>query len=125
MQTVLIDTDIIIDYLRGHTLAIEYLEKLKPPIFISVVTIAEIYAGIRSNHEEKTVANLMDTFEVFSLENITAITGGQFVQQYAKSHGTGLADALIAATALHHKATLVTLNTKHFPMIKTIKPYKK
>ncbi|EKD91792.1 MAG: hypothetical protein ACD_29C00373G0001, partial [uncultured bacterium] len=38
-------------------------------------------------------------------------------------HGTGLADAIIAATALHNELELVTLNTRHFPMLKTVKPY--
>ena len=50
---------------------------------------------------------------------------GDLRGKYGKSHGTDLPDAILAATAQHHKATLVTLNTKHFPMIKTMKPYKR
>jgi predicted nucleic acid-binding protein len=47
-------------------------------------------------------------------------------RDYGKSHGVGLADALIAATAELNQATLVTLNQKHFPMIIDIMvPYQK
>jgi predicted nucleic acid-binding protein len=37
-----------------------------------------------------------------------------------------LADALIAATATVQQATLITLNKRHFPMIRNIQvPYRK
>jgi predicted nucleic acid-binding protein len=41
-------------------------------------------------------------------------------RDYGHSHGTGLADALIAATAEREGAMLVTLNTAHFPMLKRV-----
>jgi hypothetical protein len=42
---------------------------------------------------------------------------GFFKRDYQPSHGTGIADALIAATAEVHEMRLVTLNEKHFPML--------
>jgi predicted nucleic acid-binding protein len=42
---------------------------------------------------------------------------GSFRRQFARSHGTGLLDALIAATAEAHGARLVTCNARHFPML--------
>jgi predicted nucleic acid-binding protein len=49
-----------------------------------------------------------------------------FRRDYGKSHGVGLADALIAASAEMRGAVLVTLNRKHFPMLPTvIVPYQK
>ena len=55
-----------------------------------------------------------------------AVRGGLFRRDYGKSHGVGLADALIAATAELAQATLVTLNAKHFPMLPTVLvPYQK
>jgi len=48
------------------------------------------------------------------------VTGGLYRRDYRKSHETGLADALIAATARLHSLTLVTLNKKHFPMLTSI-----
>jgi len=51
---------------------------------------------------------------------LTFNTGGD------KSHGVGLADAILAATAEVENAELKTLNTKHYPMLKGLRPaYKK
>ena len=41
---------------------------------------------------------------------------GEYLRQYEKSHIVELGDALIAATAVIHKAELWTRNRKHFPM---------
>jgi predicted nucleic acid-binding protein len=46
--------------------------------------------------------------------------GGQYHKHYRPSHNTGVVDALIAATAHRKGATLVTHNTKHFPMLENI-----
>ena len=43
----LIDTNVLIDYLRDQADAVSYLESLAEQIFISAVTIAELYAGVR------------------------------------------------------------------------------
>jgi predicted nucleic acid-binding protein len=51
---------------------------------------------------------------------------GRYQRRYAKSHGMGLADAIIAASAITEEATLKTLNVKHYPMFKELMPaYKK
>jgi predicted nucleic acid-binding protein len=51
-----------------------------------------------------------------------AIAGGLYERDFGKSHGVGLADAILAATAEAEKAELKTLNVKHYPMIKGLKP---
>ena len=51
-----------------------------------------------------------------------ARTGGLYKRDYAKSHGVGLADAIVAATVLVENADFVTLNVKHYPMIADLKP---
>ena len=124
-KSLLVDTNIVIDYLRNYKPAVNYLEKLSMPLFLSAISVAEIYAGIRNDSEQKSVENFLNAVEILSTDNTIAATGGTFCKKYKNSHGVGLADALIAATALHHNATLATLNTRHFPMIKTIKPYEK
>jgi predicted nucleic acid-binding protein len=55
-----------------------------------------------------------------------AVRGGLYRRDFGKSHSTGLADALIAATAELSGARLVTLNDRHFPMLSdVIVPYQK
>ena len=46
----------------------------------------------------------------------------QRYHSFGKSHGVGLADAIIAATSQIENADLATLNTKHYPMIVRLKP---
>ena len=121
----LIDTNVIIDYLRNDLHAVHYLEKLSAPISLSAISVAEIYAGIRNKIEEKAVQHLLSIITILPTDQNIAAIAGTFYKHYKKSHGVDLADAIIAATSQLHEATLVTLNTKHFPMIKTIKPYKK
>jgi predicted nucleic acid-binding protein len=55
-----------------------------------------------------------------------AIQAGLLRRQYRLSHRPELPDMLIAATALVHNATLVTLNSKHFSMLSDVLvPYQK
>lgn len=56
-------------------------------------------------------------FRVYDMTSRIAERGGYFKRDCQPSHGTGLADALIAATADVQHARLVTLNVKHFPML--------
>ena len=125
-ECLLIDSDVLIDYLRGYPAATSYLENLTERQIVSVMTIAELYTGIREGSERQAVEELLKTFEIISVNEKTAITGGLFRRTFLKSHGVGIADAVIAATAEAEGATLVTLNQKHFPMLsKVIVPYRK
>ena len=58
-------------------------------------------------------------------ENISMIAGDLF-EKYYHSHGLGIMDALVAASAIVTKDTLVSHNIKHFTFIKElklVKPY--
>ncbi len=125
-QLLLLDTDVLIDYLRDRTEAVDYLESLTPSLLVSAVTVAELYAGVRDGDERNVLDEFIQSFQVVPLDNQIAVTAGLIRRDYGKSHGTGLADAIIAATAQIQNANLVTLNRKHFPMVKDIVvPYQK
>ena len=122
----LIDTDVIIDYLRDRPEAVSYLESLTEPLMVSAVTIAELYAGVRDGAERRALDIFIQAFEIVAVDVEVAVKGGLYRRDYSKSHNTGLADALIAATAEIRNAELVTLNKKHFPMLaNVIVPYQK
>ena len=122
----LIDTDVLIDYLRDETIAVSYLESLSPPLLISAISVAELYAGVREGDERFALNEFLNAFEIVPVDEDIAVAGGLYRRGYAKSHGTGLNDALIAATATLRNATLVTLNRKHFPMpLSLTVPYQK
>jgi predicted nucleic acid-binding protein len=125
-KPLLIDTDVLIDYLREQSEAVTYIEGLTEPLLISAITMAELYAGVREGKERLALDTFMTAFKVVPLDREIAVKGGLFRRDYKTSHRVGLADALIAATAEVKQATLVTLNKKHFPMLKTITvPYRK
>ena len=122
----LIDTDMLIEYLRGRSEAAEYLESLTSDLYISVISVAELFAGVRGDEEEQSLKQLLLAFVVLPVTERTARLGGLYRRDYGRSHGTGLADALIAATAEENGADLITFNRRHFPMISRITvPYER
>jgi len=122
----LIDTDVLIDYLRDRAEAVSYLEGLTESLLVSVITVAELYAGVREGAERTKLDEFIRAFEIVSVGREIAVRGGLYRRDYMKSHNVGLADALIAATAESRQAALVTLNGKHFPMLaNVVVPYQK
>lgn len=129
MERCLIDTDIIIDHLRGEEKARDFLRQTKSEetdILYSVITKAELYSGVRQKEEEK-VSYLLRSIEEVRIDGEIAIHAGRYRNKFYASHGLLLPDALIAASAKKVGATLVTLNKKHYPMqdIKIQVPYHK
>jgi hypothetical protein len=118
------DTTILVDHLRGHEEARQYIKFVDEAKWTSVMTRAELFAGVFDEKERRQVEGLLSVFRVREVTAPIAEQGGYFKRDYQPSHGTGLADALIAATAEVHDARLVTLNEKHFPMLDdVIVPY--
>lgn len=126
MAELLIDTDVLIDYLRDRAESVQYLESLTPPMAVSAVTVAELYAGVRDGTERLVLDRFIDSFQVIPVDGRIAVRAGIIRRDFGKRDGTGLADAIIAATVELHRAQLVTLNNKHFQMLtKVVVPYQK
>jgi len=117
MNRLLLDSCILIDYLREHPPAVGYIRTLAAEPLLSAVTIAEVYVGVRNRVEASRVETLVDLFVVLAVDAEIACQAGGLRRRFARSHGTGLLDALIAATAQVHGARLVTRNARHFPML--------
>ena len=121
-KTLLIDTDVMIDFLRGHPKAVALVKKHSSRIILSSIVTAELYAGVRGDEELDTLDNLLSLFRVIPVSPSLAKAGGLNKRDYSKAHGVGLADAIVAATCEAENAELKTLNIKHYPMIKGLKP---
>lgn len=114
----LIDTDILIWVLRGNKKYVDLLLDLKDkePLSISTITIAEIYKNIYPSEIVKT-ETILNEFQVLDVTTPISKQAGLYWQQYVKRlKNLSLTDCLISATASIHGLTLVSLNTKHFPM---------
>ena len=117
----LVDTDVLIDYLRGVPAAVESLLALGE-VSVSVVSVAELFAGFRGGKEQADIGRLLAECQVLPVTEDLAREAGLFKKKYFASHSVQLPDAMIAATALAHGLALVTLNVKHYPMVAGLAP---
>lgn len=117
----LIDTCVLIDLLRGSDRASQALIVLTGPLYVSGVSVTELYAGVRSPKEEMMVERLLGAFRKAETTDLVWRVAGHNLRHYGSSHAIGTADAIIAATAEVHGLELRTLNVKHFPMFKRLR----
>jgi predicted nucleic acid-binding protein len=125
----LIDTDIAIDHFHGNKSAREFFAQTLEsgePLYISVVTLTELLAGMRPGEEELT-EKLLSLFTIIDIDSDIGRKAGEYLRNYSRSHKLDLGDALIAATTAMMGAELVTRNTKHYPMrdIQIAAPYER
>ena len=118
----LVDTDILVDYLRGTPGAVAFIESRSEDLLASVISVAELFAGLREGRERASLESFIAAFNMIPVDREIAERGGIYRRDFMRSHRLGLADALIAATADVMDAELATLNVKHFPMRPRLKP---
>jgi len=121
-KSIILDTDVLVDFLRGHNKALAFVNAQSDRIILSSIVVAELYAGVKGDAEQVALEDFISLFRVIPVDAKIAKTGGFYKRDYAKSHGVGLADAILAATAEAENAELKTLNTKHYPMLKGLRP---
>lgn len=123
---ILLDTDVLVDFFRGSRKAVALVNLHSDRIILSSIVVAELFAGVKGDTEQAVLENFVSLFRVVPVSTEIAKAGGLYKRDYGKSHGVGLADAILAATAEAEDAELKTLNIRHYPMLKGLKPaYKK
>jgi predicted nucleic acid-binding protein len=103
----LLDTDILIDFLRGYNKAVDFVTENSHKIILSSIVVAELNAGVKGVAEQTALDNFVSLFPVIPVTYEIARAGGLFKRDYGKSHGVGLADAIIAATCESENAELM------------------
>ncbi|MCX5826479.1 MAG: type II toxin-antitoxin system VapC family toxin [Deltaproteobacteria bacterium] len=117
MQTVLVDTDVAIDFLRGNAYAKELLENLwsEGRASISTLSVYELDAGMR-DHERKATKAFIDACRIDDVTREIAEKAGELRREYQKRGITiPSMDCIIAATALVSGYKIATRNKRHFP----------
>ncbi len=84
--------------------------------------VSEPYVGVKGETEYAILQRFVALFRVVPVDREIARIGGLFRRDYGKSHGVGLAGCIVAATVQAEGAQLKTLNTRHYPMLKGLKP---
>ena len=106
----LLDTNILIDVLRGESAALAWLER-QSQAQISVITWIEVLVGCRAG-ETEAVEAWLESFPRLPLDDRIARESVRLRQQ----HGLKVPDAIILATARCADLTLVTRNSRDFPL---------
>jgi predicted nucleic acid-binding protein len=124
-MTLLIDTSVLIDHLRGEEAARRALANAARQgerLACSVVTKVEVLAGMQPA-EEPLTRRLMSALDWISVDDAIAERAGELANRFLRAHpGVDPVDFIIAATAELHDAGLWTRNVKHFPMIPGLAP---
>lgn len=125
----LLDTNILIWIIRGEKKYVDWFNKLKGEITLSIstLTIAEIYKNTYPAELIRT-DQIIDDCDILDVTSSIAKQGGLYYQMYIKKlRNLHIIDCIIAATSREHDLILLTLNTRHFPMsdIRVIDPVKK
>jgi predicted nucleic acid-binding protein len=116
--TAVVDTSVLVDYLRGHEGAAEVLERERAiaPLHASEITRLEILAGMRPAEEDAT-RSLLSALVWHPVDAEVAEEAGALGRRWLRSHHTiDSADLAIAATVILHGSSLLTRNVRHFPM---------
>src|SRR3990172_9808015 len=119
MARYLLDTDAIIDYLLGVASSVSLVQDLaRRDDFLCAcdVVIAEVYAGLRPTDREKA-QRLLAACYFLTTSPAAARQAGEWRYAHARRGMTlSTTDTLVAATAHAHQATVVTGNTRDYPI---------
>ena len=123
-MTVVFDTSILIDVLRGDPAALGYVRGVTEAPICSEVTRIEVARGLRSA-ERASAEQLLRTLRWVPLDEPIARRAGELGRRWDRHRpGISLADLVIAATVEQVDAQLATANFRHFPMFEDLQaPY--
>lgn len=118
----LVDTNIIINYLRGDVKATDFIQAFgKENLALSIIVEMELYNGVLNKIEYLKIKKELNDFVRLELNENIGQTALFLSKKYALSHHMSVADTLIAATALVYNLELRTYNLKDFRFISTLK----
>jgi predicted nucleic acid-binding protein len=117
----IIDTDVLIWYLRGNAKAQKVINA-NVPFKISVVNYMELLQGLRDKKECRALQKFIRNYsiEIIQINESISSRAMFYVEDYCLSHSMELGDAIIAATALENREILMTTNEKHYGFIPNI-----
>jgi len=113
-QSVIVDTDILIDFGLDRSDAVQTIAKLEEnyTITFSVITAMEMYAGCRSKNDLKKVDELLSGLQIELVNKSVSEKAFELMKKFRSSHGVEINDMLIAATAIILEVKLISKNQK-------------
>lgn len=128
MAETVVDSSILIDYLRGREPAREYLEALQSAdeLATHIIVAAEVLTGARDQREQEVIQLALREFRMHVASEADCSAALNSLSQFRLSHGVGWHDCLIAASCVRKRLPLATLNEKHFSVfddLDVVRPY--
>jgi len=115
---VIFDTNILIELYRGNIKVKEEIELLNTNVFyISSITVAEFMVGAKDKADFKRIEKQLNKYTTIPINTDISEIFTDLFKKLTLSHRPGIADTLIAATALYYHLPLYTHNKKHFQFI--------
>jgi predicted nucleic acid-binding protein len=118
VEMILLDTNILIEILKGHQETINKVQGFDMTLAISSITAMELYYGAHNKAELNRLEKFVSLFHTIHINETISAQATKLVKIYAKSHNLDIPDSLIASTALMHQCELFTYNIKDFTYIK-------
>ena len=122
MEKVCLDTDVLIQALKGDELIALRLQELSANglLFTTAYNTFELFEGIYrkksiQEKERRKVEELFSNIKVLDLSFESSLLAARlFAELIARGRETQRGDAIIAAVCLQNNCKLFTLNKKHF-----------
>ena len=123
-SSIVVDTDIIIDYLKKRQPGTELLKKayLKHRIHITSITVYELLYGVQRSGKTALIDRLLRYVTVVPLDEAAAREAAAIHYNLrSKGMDIGVKDSFIAGICEAHNMPLLTRNVKHFNRIPELK----
>jgi len=117
VEKIVLDTNILIEILKGNPETVTKVQSFDNELCISAITVMELFYGAINKAEVKKLENFVLLFTVIHPNENISRKAINLVKQYAKSHTLDIPDSIIASTALTLECELFTYNTKDFKYI--------
>lgn len=125
----LLDTDVMIDIMRRFEPALSWLTQLdEQPVGVPGLVAMELLQGCRNREEQQRVESLLRPYALYWPTPEDSQRAFSDFTRFHLSHGIGVLDALIAATAVGLSVPLATFNEKHYQVVtalSTMQPYER
>jgi len=125
---ILLDTDVIIDLLRGYQPAKEWFDLLDDHEILTLpgFVMMELIQGCKTKAEQERLKRNLGDYKIIWLSPEDCNKALDIFIQYHLSHNAGLLDVLVGQTAVTLGVPLYTFNKKHYqfiPDLETVQPY--
>jgi tRNA(fMet)-specific endonuclease VapC len=117
---ILIDTDVLIDFLRGDALTVDTIKKISSQMLLTTdINVFELYHGAyKSRNKQSNVADvdkLLGSLEVISTNRESMKYAAELISNLdIKGKPVDIADLFVASICIVNSASLLTRNKKHF-----------